>query len=121
MSLLADIRASYRWSIPLLRWARSSDRETPTATFEELQTFRTKAAELGLQSLGTAALLGWEWLQRGEDIFATFKVEHYRPKERSNMVRVIDEKTRTESWIPLFDEAGVALYWARTDHEDDQE
>ena len=26
------------------------------------------------------------------------------------MVRVIDEKTRTESWIPLLDEAGVALY-----------
>jgi hypothetical protein len=89
---------------------RSSDRETPTATFEELQSFRIKAAELGLQSLGTAALIGWEWLQRGEDIFATFKVEHYRPKERPNMVRVIDEKTRTESWIPLFDEAGVALY-----------
>jgi hypothetical protein len=89
---------------------RSSDRETPTATFAELQTFREKAAELGPQSLGTAALLGWEWLQRGEDIFATFKAEHYRPKERPNMVRVIDEKTRTESWIPLFDEAGVALY-----------
>jgi hypothetical protein len=89
---------------------RSSDRETPTATFGELQTFRNKAAELGLHSLGTAALIGWEWLQRGEDIFATFKVEHYRPKERSNMVRVIDEKTRTESWIPLFDEVGVALY-----------
>ena len=62
---------------------RSSDRETPTATFEELRTFRNKAAELGLQSLATAALIGWEWLQRGEDIFATFKVEHYRPKERS--------------------------------------
>jgi len=89
---------------------RSSDRETPTATFEELQTFRTKAIELGLQSLATAALIGWEWLQRGEDIFATFKAEHYRPKERSNMVRVIDEKTRSESWIPLFDETGVALY-----------
>jgi hypothetical protein len=89
---------------------RSSDRETPTATFEELQTFRIKAAELGLQSLGTAALIGWEWLQRGEDIFATFKAEHYRPKERSNMVRVIDEKTKSESCIPLFDGAGVALY-----------
>jgi len=89
---------------------RSSDRETPTATFEELKTFRTKASELGLQSLATAALIGWEWLQRGEDIFATFKAEHYRPKERSNMVRVIDEKTRSESWIPLFDETGVALY-----------
>jgi hypothetical protein len=87
---------------------RSSNRETPTATFEELRTFRTKAAELGLQSLATAALIGWEWLQRGEDIFATFRIEHFRPKERPNMVRVIDEKIRTESWIPLFDEAGVA-------------
>jgi hypothetical protein len=81
---------------------RSSDRETPTATFEELQTFRTKAAELGLQSLSTAALLGWEWLQRGEDIFATFKVDHYRPKERSNMVRVIDELERVKGIEPSY-------------------
>jgi hypothetical protein len=35
----------------------SSDRETPTATFDELQAFRTKAIEMGLQSLATAALL----------------------------------------------------------------
>ena len=41
---------------------RSSDRETPTATFEELQIFCTKAVELGLPSLATAALIGWEWL-----------------------------------------------------------
>jgi hypothetical protein len=26
------------------------------------------------------------------------------------MVRVIDEKTRAESWISLFDDAGVPLY-----------
>jgi hypothetical protein len=56
------------------------------------------------------ALIGWEWLQRETDIFATFDVSHYRPKERPNMVRVIDEKTRAESWIPLFDDAGVPLY-----------
>ncbi len=43
---------------------RSSDRETPTATFEELLTFRAKAVEMGLPSLATAALIGWEWLQR---------------------------------------------------------
>ena len=88
----------------------SSDRETPTATYEELIEFRSKAAELGLHSLATAALIGWEWLQRETDIFATFMVEHYRPKERPNMVRVIDEKTTAESWVPLFDEIGVALY-----------
>lgn len=89
---------------------KSSKRETPTATYEELQTFRTKAVELGLSSLATAALIGWEWLQRENDIFATFSVTHYRPKARPDMVRVIDEKTKSESWIPLFDDAGVALY-----------
>ena len=36
---------------------RSSDRETPTATFEELQIFRAKAVEMGLASLSTAALI----------------------------------------------------------------
>jgi len=89
---------------------RSSKRVTPTATYDELITFRTKAIEMGLASLATAALIGWEWLQRETDIFATFDVSHYRPKEHPNMVRVIDEKTNAESWIPLFDDAGVSLY-----------
>jgi hypothetical protein len=89
---------------------RSYDRETPTATYDELLAFCTKAAELGLPSLATAALIGWEWLQRETDIFATFDVSHYRPKEHPNMVRIIDEKTRTESWIPLLDDAGVPIY-----------
>lgn len=89
---------------------RSSDRETPTATYEDLIAFRDKATDLGLSSLATAALIGWEWLQRETDIFATFDVSHYRPKEHPDMVRVIDEKTKSESWIPLFDSAGAALY-----------
>jgi hypothetical protein len=89
---------------------RSSDRETPTATFEELQIFRAKAVEIGLPSLATAALIGWEWLQRETDIFAMFDVSHYRPKERPHMVRVVDEKTKNESWIPLIDDSGVPLY-----------
>jgi hypothetical protein len=89
---------------------RSSNRETPTAAYEELVAFRTTAVELGLPSLATAALIGWEWLQRETDIFATFDVSHYRPKERPNMVRIIDEKTRQEGWIPLFDDAGAPVY-----------
>jgi hypothetical protein len=89
---------------------RSSDRETPTATYAELQTFRAKAIEMGLPSLATAALIGWEWLQREEDIFCTFDVKHYRPKERPNTVRVVHDKTHEENWIPLFDDAGVPLY-----------
>lgn len=88
----------------------SSDAETPTATFEELQIFRAKAVEMKLGSLATAALIAWEWLQREIDIFATFDVTHYRPKERPNAVRVLHEKTREENWVPLFDDAGVPLY-----------
>ncbi len=86
-----------------------SDRETPTATYEELQAFRAKAVEMGLPSLATAALIGWEWLQREVDIFATFDVSHYRPKERPDMARVIHDKTKEENWVPLF-KNGVALY-----------
>jgi hypothetical protein len=89
---------------------RSSDRETPTATYDDLLAFRAKAVELGLPSLATAALIGWKWLQRETDIFATFDVSHYRPKEHPNMVRVVDEKTKQESWIPLIDDAGASIY-----------
>jgi hypothetical protein len=89
----------------------SSDRETPTATLADLQAFRAKAIELGLRSLATAALIGWEWLQREVDIFATFQVSDYRPKERPNAVRVIHEKTNEENWIPLFDEKTGAPFY----------
>jgi hypothetical protein len=89
---------------------QGSDRETPTATFEELQIFRVKAVEMGLPSLATAALMGWEWLQRETDIFATFDVTHYRPKEHPDLVRVVDEKTKTESWRPLFDNESAPLH-----------
>jgi hypothetical protein len=88
----------------------SSDRETPTASFAELQAFRATAIEMGLPSLATAALIGWEWLQREVDIFGTFDVTHYRPKDRPHAVRVVHEKTREENWIPLFDDKGVPLY-----------
>jgi hypothetical protein len=88
----------------------SSDRETPTASYAELQDFRAKAIDMGVPSLATAALIAWEWLQRERDIFATFDVSHYRPKERPNAVRVVHAKTREQNWIPLFDDNGVALY-----------
>jgi hypothetical protein len=88
----------------------SSDRETPTATFDELKAFRAKAVEMGYPSLATAALAAWEWLQREEAIFGVFDVAHYRPKERPQAVHVLHPKTDEENWVPLFDEAGIALY-----------
>jgi len=88
----------------------SSGRETPTATFAELEAFRAKAVEMALPSLATAALIGWEWLQREEAIFGVFDAIHYRPKERPNAVRVLHPKTGEENWVPLFDDAGAPLY-----------
>ena len=88
----------------------SPHRETPTATFAELQTFRTKAREMGMPSLATAALIAWEFVQRRVDIFATFEIAHYRPKEHPNACRVVHTKTGEENWIPLLDEKGVPIY-----------
>lgn len=88
----------------------SSARETPTATYAELQTFRAKAIEMGLSSLATAALISWEWLQREEAIFTVFDVTHYRPKERPTAVHILHPKTDEEGWFPLFDAKGVPLY-----------
>ena len=88
----------------------SYNRETPTATYDELEAFRAKAREMGYVSLGTAALIGWEWLQREEAIFGVFDVTHYRPKEHPNAVRVLHPKTNEENWVPLFDDAGDPLY-----------
>ena len=61
------------------------------------RAFRAKAVEMGLPSLATAALIGWEWLQRETDIFATFAVLHYRPKDRPDMVRVITKRPKRKT------------------------
>ncbi|MFT0892202.1 hypothetical protein [Pseudochelatococcus sp. G4_1912] len=85
-------------------------KETPTATYEELMKFVSQADKDGFPSLGTAALITWEWAQRGEHIFGSFEAAHYRPKERPNTVRVVHPKTGEEAWIPLYDETGAALF-----------
>jgi hypothetical protein len=82
---------------------KDASKATPTATYAQLRAFRTKAIEMGVPSLATAALIGWEWLQREEDIFGTFDVAHYRPKENPNAVHVLHEKTREENWVPPLD------------------
>lgn len=88
----------------------AAQRETPTATWDELVAFRAKAVELGYQSIATAALVAWEWLQREEHVFGAFDVSHYRPKERPNSVRVVHPKTGEDAWWPLFDETGQTLF-----------
>lgn len=85
-------------------------RETPTATWEELVLFRRAASRLGYQSVATAALLSWEWLQREEHIFSAFEIAHYRPKERPDSVKIVHPKNGEEAWWPLFDERRHSLF-----------
>jgi hypothetical protein len=85
-------------------------RETPTATWGELVAFREAANTLGYCSVGTAALLTWEWLQRQEHVFGAFEISHYRPKERPNSVKIVHPKNGEEAWWPLFDETGEPLF-----------
>jgi hypothetical protein len=85
-------------------------RETPTANWDELVAFRLAARKLGYYSVGTAALLTWEWLQREEHVFGAFDVAHYRPEERPDSVRIVHPKNGEEAWWPLFDEAGAPLF-----------
>lgn len=85
-------------------------RETPTANWDELVAFRLAARKLGFYSIGTAALLTWEWLQREEHIFGAFEIAHYRPQERPDSVRIVHPKNGEEAWWPLFDESGAPLF-----------
>ena len=85
-------------------------RETPTATWDELVAFRVAANKLGYRSVGTAALLTWEWLQRQEHVFGAFEISHYRPNVRPNSVKIVHPKNGEEAWWPLFDETGKPLF-----------
>jgi hypothetical protein len=85
-------------------------RETPTATWEELVAFRAAARKLGYNSVATAALVAWEWLQREEHVLGAFEITHYRPKERPNSVKIVHPKNGEEAWWPLFDETGETLF-----------
>jgi hypothetical protein len=85
-------------------------RETPTATWDELVAFRAAAKKLGYNSVATAALVAWEWLQREEHVFGAFEIAHYRPKERPNSVKIVHPKNGKEAWWPLFDETGEPLF-----------
>jgi hypothetical protein len=85
-------------------------RETPHANFAQLMAFRAKAVEMGHPALATAALLGFELLQRKAHIFIRFEVKHYHPADRPNHIFVINYKTGTGSWEPLLDAKGQPLY-----------
>jgi hypothetical protein len=88
----------------------SKEKQTPAASYAELQAFRGKAREMGMPSLATAALINWEWCQRVKNVFASFSVEHYRPREYPNSAFVVHSKTNESFWMDLLDDKGVPIF-----------
>jgi hypothetical protein len=107
---------SHRSVVPLLNpfskmGLIESTEETPTATRDELIIFIEQADKMGYPSLGTAALIAFEWLQREASIFATFDVGHFRHKDHPDCVLIMHNKTGKRVWWPLYDlETGEPFY-----------
>jgi hypothetical protein len=85
-------------------------RTTRAATLDELTAFVATADQLGHRSIGTAALIGFYWLQREEDIFLRLAWSHFRPADASNTARIFHNKTGEIVDIPLHDEDGTELW-----------
>lgn len=83
---------------------------TRPVTHDELQRFVTSADAAGDQSIGTAAMIAFYWLQRQVDILSRFQWTAYRPKDAPEVVRVFHHKTGEMVALPLFDEDGTALW-----------
>jgi hypothetical protein len=112
MSALAENPASCPLVNPIAQMGlRSSDRETPTAIFTD---FRTMAVEMGLPSLATGALIGWEFLQRDRHLrdVRRLALSSERAPVHGARSRQEDKTGKLDSiaGIPLLDDAGVPLY-----------
>jgi hypothetical protein len=84
---------------------------TRPVTHAELLRFVKAADEAGDQSIGTAAMIAFYWLQRETDIIGRLSwVQHYRPADNPNIARVYHHKTRELVEMPLYDEDGTVLW-----------
>ncbi len=89
---------------------RSSGKETYAASRQQLWDFVKAADALGYPSMGTAAMLAFEWLLRETDIISKFSWLDYRPPERPDAVRLRHGKTKQVIWQPLTDVQGNLLF-----------
>jgi hypothetical protein len=87
-------------------------KETRHASREELNLFVAAADAAGRVSLGTAAMLGFYWLEREEDIFLRMPWTDYRPREKPDSVLITHHKNHGSEKLelPLFDVDGSALW-----------
>lgn len=87
----------------------NSAAETTPATYQQLLTFETKAAELGYPEIAFAARAAWELLMRPSEIRASFAWSHWRPADRPGHVFMGSDKNDNPVWKPLGD-GGVSFY-----------
>ena len=99
------------WQNPFHKMEISYDpKPTRPITHDELMRFVRTADEMGENSVGTAAMIAYYWLQRGEDIIGRLSWSHYRPAEATDIARIFHHKTGKLVDIPLFDEDGTILW-----------
>ena len=83
---------------------------TRPVTHDELVRFVKAADEAGENSLGTAAMIAYYWLQREEDIIGRLSWSHYHPSDAPDVARIFHHKTEGLVETPLFDEDGTPLW-----------
>ena len=89
---------------------RSTGTGNTAATRAQLFRFVKAADELGHPSVGTAALIAFEWLLREADIIGRLSWSDYRPSDRRTAVFLRHGKTEEDFWQPLFSEDGAPLF-----------
>ena len=83
---------------------------TRPVTHAELLRFVTAADAGGEQSIGTAAMIAFYWLQRETDIISRLSWTHYRPLDAPDVVRIVHHKTHELVDLPLVDDDGTQLW-----------
>jgi hypothetical protein len=84
----------------------ATESSTVPATREQLVKFINKADELGLPSMGTAALITYELIQREVDVIGRLSWADLEQRR----IRVLHHKTKKMVWIPLYDGNGEPFF-----------
>jgi integrase len=87
--------------------APDDDDETYPASIEELTAYVAAADRLGYPAHGTAAMVGYYWVQRAVDIVGRLSWTDYEPGRR---IRVRHNKNNRLIWQSLADEDGTRLF-----------
>lgn len=87
-----------------------SAKRTRPVSYSELMQFVEAADKSGMPSIGTAALIAFNWLQRQVDILSRLSWSHYKPADAPHCVRIFHHKTKVLYDLPLYDEDGTELF-----------